>query len=285
MVDFTEHGTIVETRLRTLARTFEGHDELAGAMRHALLTPGKRLRPLVTILAADELGVRFGDALDAGCALEMVHAASLVLDDLPDMDDAPMRRGQLSTHAAFGVDTAILASFSMISAAFATVTSASLPAEMRCRLVLILAKSIGTEGLARGQLHDLRGVAAAKDVVIANRLKTGSLFIAAAEMACVVANATPADQDRMIAFADHLGQAFQILDDLEDGLRTSAERSAEDDGKATGLSVLGQVGARRRLDKTVRAARGNLRRGSRLDALVGQIFGLQASRPDVGAVA
>jgi geranylgeranyl diphosphate synthase type II len=253
-----------------------GETALEHAIRHAVLTPGKRIRPALTVLASWEFGVTDVRALDAGCALEMVHAASLVLDDLPCMDDAPLRRDAPATHIVFGQDVALLASITLLSRAFALVSSAAgLSGEQRARLVAVLAEAVGSEGLAGGQFRDLRGGDAPHclgGISDANHRKTGALFIAAVEMAGIVADASPAQVGELREFATELGHAFQILDDLDDGDPGPGGR-AEDDGKVNVLSFLGREGARNRLQRHLGQARSRLRPGGELAMFLGTIFG------------
>ena len=151
-------GPAIEARLRALAPAESRTGSLDAAIRYALLAPGKRLRPLLTLLAAWELGARDLKALDAACALEMVHAASLVLDDLPCMDDASERRGRPATHVAYGQDVAILCAVALLGRAFLTVASMDgIDPARRAQLSVILSEAVGANGLAAGQLEDLRG--------------------------------------------------------------------------------------------------------------------------------
>ena len=186
--------TAIDRRLAGLFPKEPHASGLADAVRYAVLAPGKRIRPALAVLASWELGCGDLRALDPGCALEMVHAASLVLDDLPCMDDAALRRGSPSTHLAFGQDVAVLASVALLSRAFATIGAApGLPAEHRTRLIAVLAEAVGSEGLAGGQFRDLRGGSAHQAIgglKEANHRKTGALFLAAVEMAGIIAGAS-----------------------------------------------------------------------------------------------
>src|SRR4051812_48094366 len=176
--------SVIDRRLAALVPLANHPSPLDQAVRYALLAPGKRVRPFLAILAAAELGADELDALDAGCALEMVHAASLILDDLPAMDDAPLRRGQPSTHVAFGQEVAILSSVVLQSRAYATAANAArIEPQTRCVLVTILARAVGRDGLAGGQYEDLSngGDTPLARVMDANHLKTGMLFMAAVE--------------------------------------------------------------------------------------------------------
>lgn len=234
----------VDDRLTALIATDRTANALDEALSYSLLSPGKRLRPLLTIFAAWEFGPRDLRALDAGCALEMVHAASLVLDDLPAMDNASMRRGQPAAHVRFGEDVALLTVVSLLSRAYSVLGEApGLPAHVRAELVAILSQAIGAEGLSRGQLLDLRGAGAASgdgaNQSEANHLKTGVLFVATVEMAAAILELHDERLTRLRRVALHLGQAFQLMDDLAD--------EAEDDFPQNAIApVLARIGRRER---------------------------------------
>lgn len=217
---------------------------LNGAIRHALLAPGKRVRPMLTMLAAAELGAPPEAALDAGCALELVHTASLILDDLPCMDDAATRRGRPATHVAFGEATALLAAIAMLSRAFGVVGhAAGLAPDVRLDLVDILSRASGAEGLSAGQERDLKERApldteAKIDAI--NDLKTGALFAAAFEMAGRIAGADGRRMSALSQAGHEVGLAFQTLDDLID-LKRSAAEAGKDTGKDGGKGTIALV--------------------------------------------
>jgi geranylgeranyl diphosphate synthase, type II len=198
--------------------TYPPH-RIHAAMRYAALSPGKRLRPLLALLSAQHLGCPVATALPAACALELVHAASLVLDDLPCMDNADTRRGQPSVHVRFGVDVAVLTGVALLNEAFALIGRApGLSDSVRCEMMGLLSRTVGPMGLIGGQDKDLTGVAelsstAASDL---HHEKTGVLFVAAVEIGAMVAAADPPSREALRAFARELGLAFQALDDLED---------------------------------------------------------------------
>ena len=212
-----------------------GPQRVNEAVRYALLAPGKRIRPLLTLLAAVDFGAAVGDALDVACATEMVHTASLVLDDLPSMDDARLRRGQPTVHVRYGESTAILAAVALLNQAFATVTRAGrLPCETRLALVERLSAAIGFDGLVTGQENDLQDRGATATVArleSLNHQKTSVLFEAALEIGA------------------HLGLAYQIADDLFDVSAATGPQSKDllkDAGKPTVVSLLGAERARER---------------------------------------
>src|SRR5262249_47278044 len=145
----------VETRLRELLRLLDGSPPpLQGAVDYGLLAPGKRLRPLLTILAAEVCGASIQDALSAGCAVEMIHAYSLIHDDLPAMDDADLRRGQPTVHKKYGEALAILAGDSLLTLAF-QVLAMEYPPATAAACIRELAANAGALGMIGGQVDDL----------------------------------------------------------------------------------------------------------------------------------
>ncbi len=227
------------------------------AMRHALTSPGKRLRPALTLAVAELLG-RPGAAarepvLDLGCAVEMVHACSLVFDDLPAQDDAAMRRGRPTVHRAFGEDVAQLAGLALLSRAYAVVAEAGQRLALRRYtvedMVHHLAAAIGTEGLIGGQALDLHTPPEELDLERLEYIhshKTGALFIAAGELGAMAVDARRRDLEGITRYAKNLGLAFQITDDLLDVLGTpevTGKDSHQDEGKVTFVKLLGVEGA------------------------------------------
>lgn len=268
----------VDRRLQALLPDRRRTDELAAALRHSLLGPGKRIRPLLTVLAASDLGTDELAALEAGCALEMVHAASLILDDMPAMDNAAERRGRPATHVRFGEDVAMLAAISLLSLAYETIAKMDrVEGEVRCRLIAILARAVGPDGLAGGQFADLRPASAleAHEAAEANRGKTGALFVAAVQMAAAIRGAGPAETEPLTRCAAEIGQAYQILDDLADEGEAGADGRLEDEGKATILSLIGPDAARLRLRQHVEAALTGLGPTSLVADYVRALFGCQ----------
>jgi geranylgeranyl diphosphate synthase type II len=257
----------VEARLRTIAPP--RRDGLPGALHHALATPGKRLRPLLVLLVATQLGAEAEAALDAACAVELVHAASLVLDDLPCMDDATLRRGEPCVHLKFGEDIAVLAGVALLNQAFWLVTRAAhMPADLRLEMVGDLTAAVGLDGLVSGQemdLHDRN--TGLNELREAHHRKTGVLFMAAAALGGRLGGASPAERLALDAFATELGLAFQARDDVSDALEAEPVAGGAAMRK-TLISHLGAGGAADEADHRLQAARQALRGGGgRLDPL------------------
>lgn len=234
------------------------------AMRYAVLSPGKRVRPMLALAAAEMLGGTGDEALDLGCAVELIHCCSLVLDDLPAMDDARLRRGRPTLHREFGEDVALLAAFALLNRGYALVAEASQRLQLSRYspedLLHHLAQAIGTAGLIGGQALDLasgQGSPALSDLEYIHSHKTGALFLAAAELGAMAADARRRDFEAIGVFAKNLGLAFQIEDDLLDVLGTSASTgkdAGQDADKATFVKLLGVAGARSLADELLEFA-------------------------------
>lgn len=244
------HRRLLEARLDGLLPAADS-GQMATAMRAATLAPGKRLRPLFMLALGADLGCRSPAVLDLACAVEMVHAASLVLDDLPCMDDAVMRRGRLTTHRQFGEDVAMLTSVALLSRAFGVVaTAAGMPAAQRAAAVAALAHAVGTDGLVGGQYLDLREGTSSRNttsIAHANHLKTSALLEAGFALCALCADA--ADGPALSRIAYDLGQAYQLLDDLHDcaAVKIDAKDMGRDTGKSTLVNALGRPAAEQRL--------------------------------------
>jgi geranylgeranyl diphosphate synthase type II len=226
-------------------------EQLHKAIRYSLLAPGKKIRPVMTILTATRLGANAEDALDPACAIEMVHTASLVVDDMPFMDDAEMRRGRQANHRVFGQDVASLAAFDLLSRAFGVLAAApGLDEVRRVELVRLLSETLAGEGVIAGQLHDLQSEQRPPDATALRRMyeqKTGILFVACCEAGARVARVPPKWIGPIRGFAMNMGLLFQIVDDLLDRygtLESTGKDVGQDDGKTTLVSVLGPEEAR-----------------------------------------
>jgi geranylgeranyl diphosphate synthase type II len=234
---------------------------LADAVRAACLSGGKRARPMLAMLSAAHFGGRELAALDFGCAVEMVHTASLVLDDLPCMDNGAMRRGQPTLHRRFGEDAAVLSAVALLNHAYAVIAAdEGLSAETRLRLSMMLARAVGFGGLAAGQMRDLRDLASARDeasLTSLNRQKTGVLFMAAVEGGAVIAGADSAACESARLFAERLGFAFQLWDDLQDKTSTSEATGKDvlqDKDRVTFVTLWGVEGAREKIVTVIEEA-------------------------------
>ncbi len=260
-VDLTAHQ---ESDLRQLQHALQAHleqllpagnpsDRVRDAMRAGTLAPGKRIRPLLLLLAARDMGcdVQQRGILNLACAVEMVHAASLILDDIPCMDNAQMRRGRPTVHREFGENVAILAAIALLSRAFeAIATAPDLPAQHKTEAMAELSAAVGLQGLVQGQFQDLHDGAQSRSpeaIAMTNELKTSVLFRATLQMAAIAADATPQVRQTLSFFAQDLGQAFQLLDDLADGSKHTGKDVNQDQGKSTLVQMLGVDGAERRL--------------------------------------
>ncbi len=250
------------------------------AQRHALLSPGKRFRPLLCVFIAQGGGIRGGEDLDAaittGCVAEMVHAASLILDDLPCMDDADLRRNQPTTHIAFDESTAILSATALLNRAFGALSRLDqVPADRRIEMIDLLSYAVGSKGLIAGQMADLantdKGTSIA-EIERLNTLKTGALFDFSVDAAAILSGMHASQRAALKDFSYHLGLAFQLLDDVKDSVMTDqqAEKSVNRDiGKATILAIAGSEASREKLNEYLSHAKAALQRAqlSNLDVM------------------
>ena len=253
---------------------------LCEAMRYAALGGGKYIRPYLVEESAAMFDVSPTSRMHVGAAVEMVHAYSLIHDDLPAMDDDDLRRGRASCHVAFGEATAILAGDTLLTLAFEALSSSGTHPDggVRSELVLALARASGAHGMTGGQMIDLeseRTPIAADGVFRMARFKTGALFAFSAAAGAILGRADPGQRAALDAFGSELGLAFQIIDDLLDvegnekdlGKRVGKDAEA---GKATFVSVFGAKGARLEAKRAAERAR------ARLDTFHARADGLRA---------
>ena len=244
---FADYQERVDAELR---RLMPAETERVGeAMAYTLLAPSKRVRPVLTLLSAELCGGETGNAMVAACAVEMVHASSLILDDLPSMDDAAVRRGRPANHVAYGEAIAILAAFGLLDAAFGAIARGYEPA-LATQLTALVSDAIGGEGLIGGQAADLLATDQSITFEMLERIhrgKTGALFSAAATAGALTAGAPRESIASLQAFAKNLGLAFQIIDDLldvEGDPAVTGKPVREDLKKTTFVSFSGPAGAR-----------------------------------------
>lgn len=252
----------IDHRLSEIAPAIIGAaPRLRSSIRYSLLDGGKRLRPLITVLTAQALDGKAAAAIDAACAIEMVHTASLVIDDLPCMDDAALRRGKPTNHLQHGEDIAILSAVSMISDAFGVIgKSADIEAPIKVELISALSDAIGIEGLCAGQERDLRDMSQSADAESLKQLqyqKTGALFVVCLETGARIGGLNSEELGPLRSFGSHAGLGFQILDDLLDAVGDSATTGKDhgsDAGKQTHATIMTVREAEARADQELAAA-------------------------------
>jgi geranylgeranyl diphosphate synthase type II len=199
------------------------------AMAYTALAPSKQVRAVLVMLCAELCRGDADRAVPSACAIELVHASSLILDDLPAMDDAPLRRGRRASHLEFGESTAILAAFGLLNLAYGVVAGSYQPA-LAAQMSALISNAVGPGGLIGGQALDLEATDTAITFEMLERIhrgKTGALFVAAATCGALTAGAAAEPIAALQAYAKNLGLAFQIVDDLLDVAGTT-----EDTGKA-----------------------------------------------------
>ena len=226
---------------------------LGEAMRYGVLDGGKRLRPLLVLAAAQAVDGEREAALRAACAVELIHAYSLVHDDMPCMDNDVLRRGKPTVHVKFGEAQAMLAGDAMQALAFEVLTPEhGVPAALQARLCSLLARSAGHAGMAGGQAIDLASVGqplAEQQLRDMHRRKTGALLRASVLMGAACGPVGHAAWDALAAYGDALGLAFQVVDDILDVTAPSETLGKTagkdlDNNKPTYVSVLGLERAR-----------------------------------------
>jgi farnesyl diphosphate synthase len=234
------------------------------AMRYSALSPGKRVRPLLVLASAQLFGVARRSALQVAAAIEMVHAYSLIHDDLPAMDDSDLRRGRPTSHKQFDEATAVLAGDGLLTMAFEVLADPDTHGDpaVRIELVAALAAAAGAAGMVGGQMIDLIAEKQPLDIGAITRLqrmKTGALIAFSCEAGAILAKAAPELRLALRGYAHHLGLAFQIADDLldiegssaETGKPVGADAAA---GKATFASILGIEQARAQAELLIKQA-------------------------------
>jgi farnesyl diphosphate synthase len=255
-----EEATAIATRLtdalieRVLAVPPGLEARVYEAMRYSALAPGKRLRPLLVLAGARLFAVHRRSALQVAAAIEMVHAYSLIPDDLPAMDDSDLRRGRPTSHKQFDEATAILAGDGLLTMAFEVLAHPDTHGDpaVRCELMSSLAAAAGAAGMVGGQMIDLIAEKQPLDIGAITRLqrmKTGALIAFSCEAGAILAKAAGELRTALRGYAHDLGLAFQIADDLldvegsaaETGKPVGADAAA---GKATFVSILGVERAR-----------------------------------------
>jgi geranylgeranyl diphosphate synthase type II len=263
-----EKQKLIEDRLEELIPPATREPQkLHESIRYSLFADAKRIRPVFVLAVASTFRVQENDLLDAACSLEMVHTCSLILDDLPCMDGATLRRGKAANHLVFGEDTAILAAMYLLNRSFevlADFKKTFFSPTISTQLISILASSISSEGIIGGQMVDL--ASKGKEIELEtlefiHSRKTGSLFYAAAEMGASYAKVRQIERQAVLNFAKNLGLAFQIADDILDatGDRSRIGKdTGKDIGKTTFITFCGLDGARQLADELIDTAEKSL---------------------------
>lgn len=262
---FSARRALVDGFLQQLASRTGAPQPLDAPLRRALTSEGKRVRGILTIAVGESFGAKPERLVAAAAAMEMIHASSLILDDLPSMDDAMMRRGAPALHREFGEDLAILAAVALLNHSYGLVAenhAACTP--RRWPLVQVIQRvvdAVGWNGTIAGESVDLhpasyRGTSPPDfdTLEFIHSRKTGALFVAAAAVGGMLANIHPAPLQRIEVFAKNLGLAFQITDDILD-VTADAEQLGKDVGKdverLTFVKLAGVDGARKLSDELV----------------------------------
>ncbi|MEC8474281.1 MAG: farnesyl diphosphate synthase, partial [Planctomycetota bacterium] len=273
---FSDFQPVIESALVSACEFGEGCPTLlSDAMRYALLAPGKRLRPALVLMAAEACEGVIEDSIPGAVAVEMIHAYSLIHDDLPAMDDDDLRRGRPTCHIQFDEATAILAGDGLIAEAFSQLAENVKPANLAAESIRILSKASGPNRLVGGQSDDLaaeRGWAdlpmesasSERDANLANlaylesihRRKTGALITASVELGAVLSGGSPEQRAALREYASYVGLAFQVVDDLLDltaDAETMGKRTGKDAemGKLTYPGLLGLEGAKNRAEELI----------------------------------
>jgi len=264
---FVEHARrlrpVIEEALKAQCRLPPGCPPLLReAIAYSLLAPGKRLRPMLVLLATEACGGKLEDALPAACAVEMVHAFSLVHDDLPAMDDDDLRRGRPTCHKKFGEAIAILAGDALLALAFEVLAKQVRPPEVAAACCAALAEAAGPAQLAGGQADDILPCPEAADeqsLQAIHERKTGAMIRVSLRLGALVAGASSEQVEALDQFGRRLGLAFQITDDLLDvrgSEATLGKRVGKDagQGKLTFPGLLGVEESVARAEQLVREA-------------------------------
>lgn len=205
--------------------------ELREILSYSVLAGGKRIRPLLFLATLHELGQEITDEhIKVAGGIELIHTYSLVHDDLPAMDNDDYRRGQLTSHKKFGEAQAILSGDALLTLGINWIAMAKLDASAIQQVIQIMTETSGVNGMIEGQYLDIVSThqeLSLAEIKVMEEKKTAELIIGAVKSACVLGQATDAQTENLVSFAEKFGQAFQIYDDLVDSLETSAEAGKE----------------------------------------------------------
>jgi geranylgeranyl diphosphate synthase type II len=226
-MNLREYQQLVDSELDRLVPSETAAPEtIHRAMRYSLFAGGKRIRPILCLEAARAVSGSLCAALPAACALEMVHTYSLIHDDLPALDNDDYRRGKLTNHKVFGDAMAILAGDALLTMAFEVLAETDAQPDRKIHLVAELAAAAGTlGGMIGGQVADLEGEGREPEAALLetiHRAKTGALLRASLRLGAIVAGAAQTEYEALSCYGEHIGLAFQIVDDILDVEESSA---------------------------------------------------------------
>ena len=243
---YDTYRSAVEEYLGGLFSVDKPYGKLQEAMRYSLMAGGKRVRPVMTLAFCDLMGGEWRRAIPFGCALELVHTYSLIHDDLPSMDDDDLRRGKPTCHKVYGEAMAVLAGAALQAEAFRIIATApGVDDRQRAEAVTVLARACGADGMVAGQTLDILGLGRNRsELELLHSLKTGAMIQGAAELGCIAAGADSRQRERAAEYAQHIGLAFQVRDDILDVIADQqilgkTVGSDQRDGKITFVDLLG----------------------------------------------
>ena len=242
---FRQDQAQIEAFLGKYLENSPQYARLQEAMRYSLLAGGKRIRPVLVLEACRICGGEVEKALPFACAVEMIHTYSLIHDDLPAMDNDDLRRGRPTNHKEFGEAAAILAGDALLTEAFFALSQAELPPDRIVQAVACLSAQAGHLGMVGGQALDMEEKKrTVPELEQLQSLKTGALLQAAAELGCIAAGGPPQQRQGLRVYAEKLGRAFQIRDDMLDVMGEQAQLgkpigSDAELGKSTFAALLG----------------------------------------------
>ena len=243
---YDTYRSAVEEYLGGLFSVDKPYGKLQEAMRYSLMAGGKRVRPVMTLAFCDLMDGEWRRAIPFGCALELVHTYSLIHDDLPSMDDDDLRRGKPTCHKVYGEAMAVLAGDALQAEAFRIIATApGVDDRQRAEAVTVLARACGADGMVAGQTLDILGLGRNRsELELLQSLKTGAMIQGAAELGCIAAGADSRQRERAAEYAQHIGLAFQVRDDILDVIADQqilgkTVGSDQRDGKITFVDLLG----------------------------------------------
>lgn len=244
-------------------------EKIYESMRYSLMAGGKRLRPILCLATSELVGGTNAMAMPTACALEMIHTMSLIHDDLPAMDNDDYRRGQLTNHKVYGEDVAILAGDGLLAYAFEFIATQTqqVPPDRILKVIAKLGRAVGAAGLVGGQVVDLecegKPNVTLETLNFIHRHKTGALLEAAVLCGAILAGASEPELQRLSQYAQNIGLAFQIVDDVLDITATQEElgKTAGKDlqaQKVTYPSIWGIEESKRQANQLVASAKAEL---------------------------